>query len=359
MQIKLLHQINITTDDAVLTATLSNENEIVAFLDSGELVKYKIKEQEYQSLFSVKSSMGYSDGGFDIAAPSTIYTLGDIVVIVNDYKRHGWIHYPGKYTHLHLWRGEYHASISRYPVALFKNEAGIPHIIYAADWNHVQIMNLDTRQLLTADKSLIEENAEERHIEFFTKYKEDNKLPWPRAYDYFFGKLHLSPDSKIFLSAGWIWGSFDYYNAYSIEHFIKSNRIKDIPVFTGEHTNRAACWINETTFAITQNPFTEDVDEATKDSPNEILYYTIKENKAELKNKVQTANPDIVGAEIAYNNQLDAIVAFSKEIGVAVISLEGEIIFHNADSDVDNYNAGLNLFHKIEGNSISIYQIIN
>ncbi len=33
--------------------------------------------------------------------------------------------------------------ITNYPIALFKNNDGIPHIIYGAAWNHVQIMNLD------------------------------------------------------------------------------------------------------------------------------------------------------------------------------------------------------------------------
>lgn len=356
MQIELLHRI--TLSDTIITATIANANEVVMHTNCGEVVKYKIKEQFCEPLFPVKSSMGYSDGGFDISAPSSIYTLDDIVVIVNDFKRHGWIHYPGKYNHLHLWRGDYHAEISRYPIALYKNNEGIPHIIYAADWNHLQIMNLDTRQILTAAKSLIEENAEEKHIEFYKTHTEHNKLTWPSRYDYFFGKLQVSPNCKMFLSAGWAWGSCDAVKAYDLDHFINSNRIADIAVYYGEHNNRYACWINENTIAIPQNPYEEESEGATKETPNEILYYKINGNKAELEHKVTVGNLNIVTAEIAYNKQLNALIAFSEETGVAIIALSGEILFHDSNLKMNSYNAELNMFHKIEGDSIALYKLI-
>jgi hypothetical protein len=183
MEINKIHEIIFDTDETILASTLSNSNELVMLMSSGGVIRHKIKERNGEYLFSIKSGIGYSDGGFDLNSKSTIYTMDEIVVVVNDYKRHGFIHYPTKYHSLHLWREDYHADISTYPITLFRNEEGVPHIIYGEAWNHIQIMNLDTRQILTASKSLIEENAEERHIEF-EKY-EHNKLPWPRPYDYF------------------------------------------------------------------------------------------------------------------------------------------------------------------------------
>ena len=174
--------------------------------------------------------MRYSDGGFDTLAQTSIYTLNEILVVVNDFKRHGFVHYPDKYHALHLWREDYHVDISTYPIALYKNSDGVPHLVFAEAWNHVQIMNLDTRQILTASKSLIERNAEEKHIEFYKKFSEDNKLAWPRPYDYFFGKLYISPNQKKFSSAGWVWGSYDSYLVFDIDNFIYSNRISDIKI---------------------------------------------------------------------------------------------------------------------------------
>ncbi|MEO1032549.1 MAG: hypothetical protein AAFX55_14150, partial [Bacteroidota bacterium] len=269
MEITVAHNITLDTEEKIITSAASSLNELVMLLSSGDVIRYDINRQDAKRLFSVKSSVSYKDGGFDINAKSTIYTLDAIVVIVNDYKQHGFVHYPEKYKKLRLWREDYHADISRYPIALFKNDIGIPHLIFSEAWNHLQIMNLDSRQILTASKSLIEENAEERHIEFYKKHKEDNKLPWPRPYDYFFGKLEMSPNNESFLSAGWVWGSYDAYKVYEVKHFIENNRIADIPLGYCEHSNRAACWIDDKTVAVAYNPLEKDDESTTKDSPQE------------------------------------------------------------------------------------------
>ena len=356
MKIKLLH--TITLADNILSATQVNHNEVLVLTNLSEVCKYNIEEQLFQPLFSVKSSSIYPDGGFDINAVSTIYHLDEIVVIVNDHTRHGFIHYPGKYNSLHLWRGEYCAEISGYPIALFKNEQGTPHIIYGADWNHIQIMNLDTRQILTADKSLIEENAEEQHIEFYKNHEEDNKLTWPRHYDYFYGRLSLSPDNKMFLSSGWIWGSFDSFRAYNIDRFLNNHRITDIPIFVGEHMdNRGACWVDENTVAVTYNPYDEGDENTTEDSPHQILFYKINENKSELEKVIQVKGLDIVNVELYYNQALNAFIAISDKIGIAVISMVGEMLYRDSTIQVDRFDPKTNSFLKVKDNRIFIYQL--
>ncbi len=230
MNIENLYGVELDTDDPVMAVTMSKANEIVMLLSSGNVVRYHFDKQDGEALFSVISRFTLSDGGFDITDKSSIYTIDEIVVVVNDFKRHGFIHNPGNFRALNIWRGEYHSDISCYPIALFKDEKKVPHIIYGADWNHVQIMNLNTRQILTAAKSLIIENAEEKHIEANIKYPEANKLAWPLPYDYFFGKLQMSPDNKYFLSAGWAWGSCDAFNIYNTQKFIERNRISEINI---------------------------------------------------------------------------------------------------------------------------------
>lgn len=357
MNIERINQIHFTED--VLTATVANDNEILVLTSSAQVCRYQIKEQLCEPLFSVKSSVGYDDGGFDITDQATIYALDDIVVIVNDYKRHGFIHYPGKYDRLHLWRGEYYADISCFPIALFNNEQGVPHLIYGSDWNHLQIMNLDTRQVVTADKSLIEENAEEIHLDFYKNHEEHNKLAWPRPYDYFYGKLSLSPDKKMFLSSGWFWGSYDDYKAYDIEHFINHHRISDIPIFTGEHMQRAACWVSENSVAVALNPYNEGEDDTTKDSPCEIYYYRICDGKSELERNAVILKLDVVNMEFNYNKLLNVIVATSPKTGVTVLSLEGEILFQDTHLQVNGYNAQENLLFQLKDRSLVLYQIKN
>jgi hypothetical protein len=357
MEITKIHDIRFDTEESIMTATLATENKLIMLMSSGNVICYNIDKQKGEHLFSVKSNFSYEDGGFDINSKSTIYTMDSIVVIVNDYKRHGFVHYPNKYKKLHLWRKDYHADISCYPIALFKNELDIPHLIFSEAWNHLQIMNLDSRQILTASKSLIEENAEEKHLEFYKKHKEDNKLPWPRPYDYFFGKLEMSPNNESFLSTGWAWGSCDAYNVYDVKHFLENNRIADIPLGGWEHSNRAANWIDNKTVAVAYNPLEEDDENATNDSPQEIHFYRIKDNKPEIENKVQVKGLDVVNSKMYFNRELNSIFLISDKQGIAIISLEGEILFHDEKLSLTQYYPTLNRLVKTDDRSVTIYKL--
>ncbi|MFT6842911.1 MAG: hypothetical protein ACJASR_001684 [Psychroserpens sp.] len=359
MEISQVHNITFDTEESIITATVSAPDELVMLMSSGNVIRYDIDEQKGEHLFSVKSSFSHEDGGFDINAKSTIYTLDSIVVIVNDYKRHGFVHYPNKYKKLHLWRKDYHADISCYPISLFKNEEGTPHLIYGEAWNHLQIMNLDSRQILTASKSLIEENAEERHLEFYKNHKEDNKLSWPRPYDYFFGKLEMSPNNKFFLSAGWAWGSCDAYNIYEVEHFTENNRIADINIGGWEHSNRAVCWIDNKTVAIAYNPLEEDDEDSTKDSQQEIHFYNVGDTKSEIERKVQINGLDIVNSKFHFNKDFNSIILLSDKEGVVLLSLDGKILFQDEKLNLDTYCSDLNMFVKVDDKSIIVHRIKN
>ena len=357
MEITKIHDLTFHTEADIITAALSSPNELVVLMSSGDVNRYHIAEEREEHLFSIKNNLSYEDGGFDINAPSTIYTLDSIVVVVNDYKRHGFVHYPNKYKALHLWRVDYNADISRFPIALFQNADGIPHLIFGEAWNHIQIMNLDSRQILTADKSLIEQNAEERHLEFYKNYSEDNKLPWPRPYDYFFGELKMSPSKKNFLSAGWVWGSFDAYNIYEVEDFINNNRINEMNIAGWEHCNRAVCWIDEETVAITYNPWEEGDEGATKDAPHEMHFYKVNMEGSEIERKFQIVGVDTTNAKIHFHKGFNYIVLFSDRVGTVLLSLAGEVIFHDQNMNQDAYFSDLNLFLKTDGKSVAIHQI--
>jgi len=357
MEISQTHNVTFDTEESIITATLSAPDELVMLMSSGNVIRFDCAEKKGEHLFSTKNSFNHEDGGFDLNAKSTIYTLDSIVVIVNDYKRHGFVHYPNKYKKLHLLRKDYHADISCYPISLFKNEEGTPHLIYGEAWNHLQIMNLDSRQILTAAKSLIEEDSEERHLEFYKNHKEDNKLPWPRPYDYFFGKLKMSPDHKNFLSAGWAWGSSDVYNIYEVEHFIENNRISEINIYGWEHSNRAVSWIDDETVAIAYNPIEEEDDDSLKDSPQEIHFYKVDGRKSEIEKKIQVPDLDIVNSKLHFNKNLNSIILLSDKSGVTVLSLDGEVLFQAEKFTPDIYNCGLNLFVKTANKTVIVYQL--
>lgn len=357
MKTNKIYDITFDTDETIMTATLSKSNEIVMLMSSGSVIRFNLNDREGKHLFSVKSNIGYSDGGFDITAKTSIYTMDEIVIVVNDFKRYGFVHYADNYHALHLWREDYHADISAYPIALYKNTDGVPHLIFGEAWNHIQIMNLDTRQVLTASKSLIEENAEERHIEFYKKHSEDNKLAWPRPYDYFFGKLFLSPNQKKFLSAGWAWGSCDCYNVYDIENFITSNRISDLSIGGWEHENRATCWVDNETIAIVYNPFTEGDESSTADSPCEIHFHKISGNNVEIDKKIQIYDKNILSSRLYFSGAMNSFITVFDKSGLSVISLDGQITFKDENLKVNEYNVETGCFLVVDNKTISVYEL--
>lgn len=345
-----------TFSKKIKAAKLINKNQCVCLLENGDVIRYNFTTLETSILFSVKSLTQYSDGGFDIEAPSSIYTLDDIVVVVNDFKRHGYIHYPNQFKKLHLWREDYHANISKYPICLFKNNEGIPHIIYGVHWNHLQIMNLDNRQILTAAKSLIKENAEEDHIEFHKNYKDANNHPWPSPYDYFYGELFLSPDQKRILSAGWAWGSSDAYYIYDIPDFIKNPRIKDLIVDYWEHNNRGVCWIDNQTVAVTYDPVRDDDEEKFEEGISQIHIYNITDNSSTIKNKISIKNIDLLSSDMHYSSSNQYFILHNAKIGVVFISLDGEVIHQEKDFMINSYCNQSDQYLSFNDKTLSIYQ---
>jgi len=354
MELKQIHNITFNTQETVVSASLNSADEWILLLSSGQVVQFNVEDSSNKLLFDINNDFTYKDGGFDIAAPCSIYTLGDIVVLVNDYKLHGYVHYPGNYHRLHIWRGEYHADITRFPIALYKSDIGIPHLIYGVDWNHLQIMNLDTRQVLTAAKSLIEENAEERHIEFYKQNTEENKLPWPTPYNYFFGGLLMSPDNNHFLSKGWVWGSADSYNVYNVADFISNCRITDKNIGCWEHENRAACWIDNETVAVAYNPFIDD--DSTKGEPIEIRFYDISSQETvEAKRFIIGKNLPMPN-DIFYIKRLNVIIAVYAENGIIAYNANGDVLLRD-DASPNKFYPEHELFLSFSHQTVSVFQL--
>jgi len=350
-----IHDEYLKIQDNICTASLCSKDELIILTTKGEVFLYNMGSRDLVLLFETNPSRGikYSDGGFDPMAESTIYTMDSIIVVVNDYKKHGFVLNRKEKYLLHISRWDYHASISKYPIALFRNDNGDPHLIYGVDWNHLQIANLTTRQILTADKSLIIENAEQQRIDFYKRYEERNKLLWPRSYDYFFARLIVSPNEKNFMSAGWVWGSFDYFTLYNINDFISNHRIKYTDIGGWEHNDRGTCFVDDETIGIIYNL---DEEESCGKKDYEIrLYHT--DGRGE-KGKIVLNTPlNLNGAELFYRKENQCFYIISPKIGIAIISQSGEIVFQSSAFIPKRYEEGQNLFIDYAEKQIRIFQL--
>lgn len=345
---------------AVRAVSLMDQETVCLLTDEGKVWRVHRNSLNCELLFNTAPPKGvrYSDGGFDAAAPSSIYTMDDIIVIVNDYKQNGFVLNLKENYHLRLCREDYHAEFSKYPIALYQNAEGVPHLIFSTAWNRLEIVNLTTRQVLTADKSLIEEGAEERHLAFYKEHEESNKLLWPGEFDYFFGRLILSPNRKKFLSAGWVWGSFEFHTLYDVEDFITNRRIRYDRIFQGEHLGRSACFVDDNTIAV---PYHEELDGGGEEdgAPNgtgwSILLCDLKGREAGRITLKENWNLGAAG--LSYNPAANCFYLFSNDIGLAAVSADGSIRLHEPDIKPNCYDEKYRCFIIFNKNRIKIYQI--
>lgn len=357
MKINKISEFVFNDSDTITCATLSKVNEVVLLMSSGDVVRLNLDDKSSTVLFWAGNNDGsIRERSFDAKAQSSIYTLDEIVVVANDLMSCAFVHHPGYFTKLQLTRSNDHHDISVYPIAIYNSDNGIPHLIYGQAWNHIQIMNLNTRQVLTAAKSLILENAEERFTELEQKHPSGYRGLWPLPYDYFYGRLFLSPDRKKFLSAGWVWGSNDAYTIYDIGKFISDNRISFICIGVWEHQDRSVCWVANDLMAVVYDPFAEGDEGADENSPYKMRLIHLSEQGSEIVQTIQLADRTLLSARMYFLAAQNTFVFLSAEHGVSVISMNGELVFRDVNLKLNEFKPEMNLFLKAEGQTLSVYQ---
>jgi len=342
-------------ESTLVAACLSAENEVVVLLDSGNVVRFGFEDGVAQHLFSTNDFLA---PGFSLSVKCTFYTLDDIVVLVNDYGLHGFVYRSGRGVVFRPWRKDYHAQITSFPIALYKDQNGVPHLIYSEAWNHTQIMNLDTLEILTATKSLIEEGEKERILAWRERDTEGTLHPFPTPYDYFYGKLLMSPDCSRFLSKGWVWGSADSYSVYDLEDFVANSRISERRIGVWEHLNRAACWIGEETVAVAYNAEQEDNNNVVSVNPTQLRFYNINDLEREEYDSFDISAFVYSDGELLYSRKFDAVIAFNGGRGLAVYSLAGNLLLHDERFAPTAFYPEFDLFLTVEDKVLTIHRLM-
>lgn len=279
-------------------------------------------------------------------------------MIANDYKTHAFLLNMQESYFLRLQRQDYHAAHSKFPIALFKGEDGTPLMIYSNAWNRVDIVNIQTRQILTADKSFIEENAEEHHLRFYKNYEETNRLMWPRELDYFFGEILVSPNNESFVSTGWVWGSFELHMAFDVKDFLLNHRIKGDTIFQGEDLGRKACFKGSDTVAI---PFHAELDEIDDYVDNDykdwqMALYSISDKK--VKGIITPEEKWNLGeATIECISDMNCFLIFNETMGIAAFDDAGKTVLHEKELKPVCYSSEHNQLISFDENIVTIYEI--
>ena len=335
--------------DKILCAIMVNSNEWVMLLSNGQVLKWDIAEGQAKYLFSVQSDTG----GFDLTASCAVYAMDSFAVVVNERKTHGFVYNAKTNTLIPISREDYHADVSPYPIALYRDDAGEAHMIYAVAWNHLQIMDLEAQIVLTANKTLIIDQEVDR--KFYEKHPQiPVRMDWPRTLDYFYGPLSLSPDKTKFLSRGWAWGSTDDFRIFDLDHFISHPHVGAHYFWGAEHTNRPMCWINDRTLATTYYPYR---DENERGKSTRVHLYDAQNASDPIRDFIISDSEEVYG-EIFYNPEHKILVQFEDGYGTLVYDLDGRLVLRDKSFMPKNYYPDLNIFLSVLDNTIAMHQLI-
>jgi hypothetical protein len=132
---------------------------------------------------------------------------------------------------IHLTTGEvifelkdfdYHSELTVFPVGFFQNQNSC-HMVYASDWNHLDIVNLQTGQCLT-NRNNNEIPKQEREEALFTEWA---------------GELKISPDNKRVATLGWAWHPVGLAWNFSLDKWLENKWESD---FGKSKTQLGSAW---------------------------------------------------------------------------------------------------------------------
>jgi hypothetical protein len=100
-----------------------------------------------------------------------------------------------------LSRADYHSDVSSYSIG-FLDRDGRTLLVAQTQWNRLDVFDAETGTNLTSREVFLRDSG--RRDEHGRKmYDQSNYV------DYFHSLLHVSPDSRHFLSNGWVWSPVD------------------------------------------------------------------------------------------------------------------------------------------------------
>ncbi len=231
-----------------------------------------------------------------------------------------------------LVRGDYCAHVSLFPIAFYTNE-NQTFLIHGTDWNRLDITCLETDELLT-----------NRIVEYETN---------SNYFDYFHSSLYVSPESKLFISSGWVWQPYEVITLYSIENFLKEFELSHTQIefkeTSGYNWERPICWIDNKTLAISYNE--RESGEIKGDVSSEIVFVDVLENKINERiefNGFSLTDEGEVGGELFFDSEKKYFIGLNKQSGLLIKDINGREIFTNPNLTSHRYSHSHKIFYQID-----------
>jgi hypothetical protein len=239
-----------------------------------------------------------------------------------------------------LSRADYHSDVSSYSMG-FLDRDGRALLVAQTQWNRLDVFDAETGANLTGREVFIRDSG--RRDEHGGKIYDQSNYD-----DYFHSLLHVSPDSRHFLSNGWVWSPADVVRVFSTEAFLTGYESTGISVETasGYNWDRPCAFIDDRTFvlALDDSADTLDSDEAADYRYRQLAFFEIPElsstdhadrwlepsSLVECEVFPRNSYGEVKG-ELHYDPESGCLVAMTDGAGCFVVSLAGDIVARMPD----------------------------
>ena len=234
-----------------------------------------------------------------------------------------------------LSRADYHSDVSSYSIGFLERD-GRTLLVAQTQWNRLDVFDAETGANLTSREVFIGDSG--RRDEQGRKiYDRSNYV------DYFHSLLHVSPDSRHFLSNGWVWSPVDVVRVFSTEAFLTGYESTGISVATvfGYNWDRPCAFIDDRTFvlALDDSVDTLDPEETANYRYRQLGFFKIPDlssaghadqwlepgSLVECEVFPRNEYGEVKG-ELHYDPESGCLVALTDRDGCFVVSLAGDIV---------------------------------
>ncbi|WP_433797290.1 hypothetical protein [Actinoplanes sp. CA-252034] len=225
-----------------------------------------------------------------------------------------------------LSRADYHSDVSSYSVGFLERD-GRTLLIAQTGWNRLDVFDAATGANLTEREVLVSDTEQKNYV------------------DYFHSLLHVSPDSRHFLSNGWVWSPVDVVRVFSTEAFLTGFEPTGVSVSTafGYNWDRPCTFVDDRTFVLAL----DEEDDDTDGDYRQLAFFQITDpTSADRADRWleprELVDCDVfarnehgeVKGELHYDSASGRLVALTDGNGAHVLSLRGEVVAHLPDIDL-------------------------
>lgn len=190
-----------------------NTHQLFIFLDNGELVELNCDTGQLKTLPNIPADLVIREGAIQlkISDDNRYCAVTSCVYRIDGYEDSNTgvvLDLTSGHMLKRLDADDHHMALAPFPVAFFNYQTKTC-LIFASEWNKLDIMDLPTGEVLSS-----------RDFEQMPEENDDDDIPFTE----WSGALVVSPDNRRVASVGWVWHPIGVAYSFDAKEWIEKNQ---------------------------------------------------------------------------------------------------------------------------------------